>query len=45
MESQGNPFWVLDAKAPGQEIKSGTNPEQVYSYAIHPDIRASYYAL
>jgi hypothetical protein len=45
MESQGRPFWVLDAKAPGQEIKSGTNPEQVYSYAIHPDIRATYYAL
>lgn len=37
--------WVLDAKAPGEEIKTGENREQVYFYAIHPDIRVRYYAL
>lgn len=36
---------VLDAKAPDEEIKTGDNPEQVYFYAIHPDIRTRYYAL
>lgn len=37
--------WILDAKAPDQNILKGKNPEQVFSYAIHPDIRAKYYAL
>ena len=45
VQSHGKPLWVLDAKAPGEEIKSGTHPEQVYSYAIHPEIRATYFAL
>ena len=41
----GKHRWVLDAKAPSEEIKTGENPEQVYFYAIHPEIRAKYYVL
>lgn len=37
--------WVLDAKHPNQNIISDTNVEQVYSYAIHPEIRVQLYAL
>jgi len=37
--------FVLDAKSPGEEIKLGKNVEQVYFYAIHPEIRVNYYAL
>jgi DNA modification methylase len=39
------PAWILDAKAPLEEITSGENVEQAYSYAIHPDIRVNIYAL
>jgi DNA methylase/Type I restriction enzyme R protein N terminus (HSDR_N) len=45
LESHGKPLWVLDAKGPCEEIKSGTHPDQVYSYAIHPEVRATYFAL
>ena len=44
-EVNGNYSWVLDAKSPDEEIKTGENLEQVYFYAIHPDIRVNYYAL
>lgn len=37
--------WVLDAKAPNEVLHSGKNPEQAFSYAIHPEIRAMTYAL
>lgn len=37
--------WVLDAKHPSQNIVSSINVEQVYSYAIHPEIRVQLYAL
>jgi hypothetical protein len=37
--------WVLDAKAPLENIRQGRNPQQAYSYAIHPDIRVRYFAL
>jgi hypothetical protein len=37
--------WILDAKSPKEEINSGPNVEQAYSYAIHPDIRTELYAL
>ena len=37
--------WVLDAKSPGENIKTGENVEQVYSYAIHPEIRTKFFAL
>ena len=37
--------WVLDAKAPNQKIKDDDNVDQVYSYATHPEIRSTYFAL
>ncbi|HGY9594053.1 TPA: hypothetical protein ACOJPH_001707 [Vibrio campbellii] len=37
--------WILDAKAPNQDILKGKNVEQAFSYAIHPDVRAEKYAL
>ncbi|MCL2289088.1 MAG: type I restriction enzyme HsdR N-terminal domain-containing protein [Bacteroidetes bacterium] len=37
--------WVLDAKAPNQKIVNDENVEQVFSYAIHPEIRSNYFAL
>jgi hypothetical protein len=37
--------WVLDAKHPDQKIVNDSNVEQVYSYAIHPDVRVDLYAL
>ena len=37
--------WVLDAKAPNEDIFSGGNVEQVYSYAIHPEVRTKFFAL
>ncbi|MGB3208093.1 MAG: DNA methyltransferase [Crinalium sp.] len=37
--------WVLDAKAPSENIRNGDNVEQVYSYATHPEIRSNYFAL
>jgi DNA modification methylase len=44
-EVGGKYAWVLDAKAPNEDIKTGRNVEQTYFYAIHPEIRVSYYAL
>lgn len=44
-EIDGKYSWVLDAKAPNENITSGENVEQVYSYAIHPEIRANIFAL
>jgi hypothetical protein len=38
-------FLVIDAKAPNEEIHHGKNVEQAYSYAIHRDVRANFYAL
>jgi hypothetical protein len=42
---QNNYKWVLDAKAPNEKIRTSHHVEQVYSYAIHPDIRVKLYAL
>ncbi len=42
---ESKPAWILDAKAPEENITSGENVEQAYSYAIHPDVRVKYYAL
>jgi len=44
-EINGKYSWVLDAKAPTENIVSGENIEQVFSYAIHPDINAEIFAL
>jgi 16S rRNA G966 N2-methylase RsmD len=37
--------WVLDAKAPNQKVINDENVEQVYIYAMHPEIRSNYFAL
>lgn len=37
--------WVLDAKAPYENIKNGEHIEQIYSYAIHPEVRTKFFAL
>lgn len=37
--------WILDAKSPTEDILKGRNPEQAFSYAIHPEVRAFRYAL
>ena len=37
--------WVLDAKAPTETITSGNNLEQIFSYAIHPEVRTKFFAL
>lgn len=45
LEVNGKYSWVLDAKNPNEEIKTGSNKEQTYFYAIHPEIRVNYFAL
>jgi DNA modification methylase len=37
--------WVLDAKAPEEDIRTGENVEQIYSYSIHPEINVNIFAL
>ena len=45
LKVEDNYAWVLDAKAPNEEIKQGYNVGQIFSYAIHPDIRTKFFAL
>jgi len=45
MEIDGKPCWIMEAKAPDQDILNTSYAEQAYSYAIHSEIRAFYYAL
>ena len=45
MERDGQYAWILDAKAPDENIDTGKNVEQAYSYAMHRDIRVPLYAL
>lgn len=45
LKVENNFAWVLDAKAPNQKIRNDDNVEQVYSYATHPEIRSTYFAL
>jgi hypothetical protein len=45
MEIDGSPSWILEAKAPTEKILNSKHAEQAYSYAIHAEIRAKYYAL
>ena len=40
-----NYAWVLDAKSPNQQVNDSDHVEQVYSYASHPEIRSTYFAL
>lgn len=39
------PFFILDAKRPSENILSGPNVEQAYSYAMHKDVKAEMFAL
>lgn len=43
--SKGKPVLVLDAKSPSECIKSAAHVQQVYSYAIHPEVQTSHFAL
>ena len=45
LKVENNFAWVLDAKAPNQKIINDDNVEQVYSYATHPEIRSTFFAL
>jgi tRNA G10 N-methylase Trm11 len=45
LKVENNYAWVLDAKSPNEKIKDSDNVEQVYSYATHPEIRSTYFAL
>src|SRR5271166_3698629 len=42
---EGKNFLVLDAKGPDEEIHTGENVAQAYSYAIHREVRADLFAL
>lgn len=44
-EVNGQYSWLLEAKAPGENITSGAHVEQTYSYAIHSEIRVPMFAL
>lgn len=43
--ADSTPLMVLDAKAPGQSVVKSRHVEQVYSYAIHPEVRCEHYGL
>lgn len=45
LQVDGENVFILDAKAPSENILNGKNVEQAFSYAIHRDIRVSFYAL
>lgn len=45
LEAKGKYVWVLDAKSPNEEIKTGDNKQQAFFYAIHPEINVKIYAL
>ena len=45
LKVEGIYAWVLDAKSPKQDIASDDNVGQVYSYAMHPEIRTKFFAL
>lgn len=44
-EVNEKPIWILDAKAPTESIIKSKHVEQAYSYAIHSEVRAKYFAL
>lgn len=45
LKIENNFAWVLDAKSPDKKINDQDNVEQVYSYASHPEIRSTYFAI
>ncbi len=44
-EIENKNYWVLDAKRPTEDIKTGKNVFQAYSYAMHPEIQSELYGL
>lgn len=42
---KNKPVFILDAKAPNINILDRENIQQVYSYAIHPEIKSKYFGL
>lgn len=44
-EVNGKPCWILDAKSPSELIVKSKNVEQAYSYAIHSEVKVSFFAL
>lgn len=45
LKVENNFAWILDAKAPSQKVTDSDHIQQVYSYASHPEIRSTYFAL
>jgi hypothetical protein len=45
LKVENNFAWVLDAKAPNKNLNDEDYISQVYSYAYHPEIRSTYFAL
>lgn len=45
LQVQNKNAFIIDAKSPRENILSGSNPEQAYSYAIHRDVKVSKYVL
>lgn len=45
LEIDGKFSWVLDAKSPSEDVLTGSNRQQAFFYAIHPDIHVNYFAL
>lgn len=45
LKVEENYAWVLDAKNPNERVDDSGHIEQVYSYATHPEIRSTYFAL
>lgn len=45
LELEGVPRVIIDAKSPQTSLENTKHVEQAYSYAIHPEIRASMYSL
>lgn len=43
--TEGRFAWVLDAKSPDEDVFDAGHLSQVYSYAVHPEIRAKYFAV
>lgn len=45
LETENAKKWILDAKAPNENIIKSGNVEQAYSYAINPEVRCEIYGL
>lgn len=45
LEHDDRPARILDAKAPRESIDTGKNVQQAYSYAMHREGRAMFYAV